>query len=105
MSLLLFPASVVLGHVGCPGHGLHKELRRVAPSLRQSVVGFLTFCAWREECQDGKNHRMEAARITEPLSGGRLSLRAALPSADRDVIEKLCRFQPLRAGMLFAAAA
>lgn len=52
-----------------------------------------------------KNHRMEAARITESLSGGRLSLRAALPSADRDVIEKPCRFQPLRAGMLFAAAA
>ena len=52
-----------------------------------------------------KNHRMEAAWITESLSGGRLSLRAALRSADRDMREKPCRFQLLRAGMLFAAAA
>lgn len=52
-----------------------------------------------------KNHRMEAAWITESLSGGRLSLRAALRSADRDVIEKPWHFQPLRAGMLFAATA
>ena len=71
-----------------------------------SSGGFSTLCAWREECQDGRTARWkQPGSLSHSLSGGRLSLRVALRSADRDVIEKLCRFQPLRAGMLFADAA
>lgn len=43
MSLLLFPASVAVRAMWpVLANGLHKELRRAVPSLRQSVVvGFL----------------------------------------------------------------
>ena len=56
MSLLLFPASLAVRAMWpVLANGLHKELRRAVPSLRQSVVGrFSTFSAWREECQDGR---------------------------------------------------